>query len=374
MEPKQSWPPEPVNVQLSGRLPSRDYWFGKRVLVTGHTGFKGSWLVAWLRRLGADVSGASLPQGTKHSLFDSARISRLCKSHQLDVRDLSATINLLAALEPEIVIHLAAQPLVQRSYHDPLETFETNANGTLNLLEAVRRMRALPRVVLVVTTDKVYRNDGSGIPFTETDSLGGHDPYAASKAAAEIIVASYRASYFSALDIAVATARGGNVIGGGDYSEYRLVPDIYRAAVTGKRPLLRHPEAVRPWQHVLDCLTGYLIYIEELDCSSNMPASLNIGPDATSALTVREVAETIMKYMGMAADWDVSSDTAFVEASQLRLDVSAAKKLLGWRERLPGSIGLAWTAAWYANRWRNADALELISNDLDRFEVGEIRG
>ena len=250
------------NLELNGAARA-SFWCGRRVVVTGHTGFKGSWLTLWLRRLGALVTGVSLPPMTTPSLFAAARIDTLCKSRFLDIRDSSGLADLIRAAQPEVVFHMAAQPLVRASYRDPLTTFETNVMGTVHLLEAVRRL-GVTRVAVMVTTDKVYRDAESPVPHSEDDPLGGHDPYSASKAASEMIIESYRQSYLSAQAVAVASARAGNVIGGGDWSQDRLIPDAVRAWQGGKPLTVRRPAAVRPWQHVLGPIFGYLILAQRL--------------------------------------------------------------------------------------------------------------
>lgn len=359
--------PAPAAPLPAGRLPDPAFWHGRRVLLTGHTGFKGAWLAAWLARLGAVVTGLALAPETRPNLFDAAAIAELCRSHLADLRDRQAVATIVAEAAPEIVLHLAAQPLVRRSYREPVETFATNVIGTVHLLDALRGLAVAPRVVLAVTTDKVYLNDDSGRAFVETDRLGGHDPYAASKAAAEIVVASYRDAFLAARGARVATARGGNVIGGGDFSEDRIVPDIYRAAVNGEALLLRSPDAVRPWQHVLDCLCGYLVYVETLASVATPPLALNIGPDPSTPITVAEVAATIQAAMGLDAGWRRDVAETPREMLLLSLDPSLAHAALGWADRLPGRAALAWTADWYARFTRGEPARALIDAELARY-------
>ena len=251
------------NLDVSLRLPESDFWQGKRVLVTGHSGFKGAWLCLWLHRLGADVTGVSLPPATQPNLFTLAEVGAGMQSHWQDVREGEPLAAIFRTSQPEVVFHLAAQALVRPGYRDPLGTFSTNITGTLNVLEAARALAGV-RAIVAVTTDKVYRNTGNAAPFLESDPLGGHDPYSASKAAAEMLVASYRESFFRQRGVGLSAARAGNVIGGGDWSEDRLIPDAVRAWAAGGALPVRRPEATRPWQHVLEPLAGYLRLAEAL--------------------------------------------------------------------------------------------------------------
>lgn len=351
----------------TGRLPDPAFWAGRRVLLTGHTGFKGAWACAWLRRLGAEVTGLALPPETTPSLFDAAGVAGLCASHFVDLRDRTAVAAVVAAARPDIVLHLAAQPLVRRSYREPVETFATNVMGTVHLLDALAAFDPAPAVILVVTTDKVYLNDDSGRAFVETDRLGGHDPYAASKAATEIAVASWRDAFLAARGSVVATVRGGNVIGGGDFSEDRIVPDIYRAARRGEALLLRAPDATRPWQHVLDCLCGYLVYAETLARPGTPPLALNIGPDPAAPITVAEVAATVQAAMGLRGGWRRDTVAGPREMQLLSLDPGLAHATLGWADRLPGHAALAWTADWYARFARGEPASALVGAELARY-------
>lgn len=325
------------------------FWKGKRVLLTGHTGFKGAWAARWLSRLGAQVTGIALGPETEPNLFELANISRDIQSHIIDICEAERLAKAVTKADPQIIIHMAAQALVRRSYTQPLETLASNVMGTANLLQAARQLEEL-QTVLVITSDKVYDNHERNRPFEETDRLGGHDPYSASKAAAELVTASFRNSFFTGGKVRIATARGGNVIGGGDFSADRIVPDIWRAAQTGTPLILRYPEATRPWQHVLDCLNGYFLFIEKLtadDKGSALPDALNFGPDGTATFTVRALTETLQKVLGASQGWQQETGLIPREMTTLSLDTGKARQLLSWRDRLPGKMSLDWTARWY---------------------------
>ncbi len=332
-------------------LPSPGFWAGRRVLLTGHTGFKGAWLLAWLRDLGAVVHGYALPPETSPSLF--SLLDPLLDAGGLvsvldDLRDDGALRAAAAAADPEVVIHMAAQALVRRSYRAPLETFDANVMGTARLLEALRAAPRL-RAVLVVTSDKVYENPGTGAPLAERDPLGGHDPYSASKAATEIVTAAYARSFLEPRGVRVATARAGNVIGGGDWAEDRIVPDIWRAFRRQAAVELRYPEATRPWQHVLEPLGGYLAYAEALAGAAGdaLPRALNFGPRPGPALTVAEVVERFQAAYGAPLGWRRSPGEHPKEAPLLSVDPGLAGRALGWRPRLDAEATVAWTAEWY---------------------------
>ncbi len=322
------------------------FWRGKRVLLTGHTGFKGSWCALWLARMGAEVTGFSLAPERRPNLFEGAEVERDIRSCIGDIRERAQLDEVIAGSRPQIVLHMAARAIVRQALREPVETISTNVLGTTYLLEALRHAPGL-ECVLVVTTDKVYANDNSGVRFREDFPLGGDDPYAASKAATELVVNAYAQSYFADLGIPVATARGGNVIGGGDYAEDRLVPDIVHA-IASKRPVvLRYPDATRPWQHVLDCLAGYLVYIQALDGNPEIPGALNIGPANASPVTVREIAETLLESLGATHGWELQPGPIPAEAQALQLDTALARRVLGWRDRYPDRATLDLTASWY---------------------------
>ncbi len=324
-------------------------WNGMRILLTGHTGFKGAWAARWLARAGAEVTGLALPPEPGPNLANILGLEHLAASHYVDLRDTAAIAPVIRRAQPDLVLHLAAQPLVRRSYQDPLGTFASNVMGTANLLDALR-CHHMPRAVIVVTSDKVYENDASGRPYQENDRLGGHDPYSASKAATEIVVASYRRSYFAAAGVPLVTARGGNVVGGGDFGEDRLIPDIVRAISERKPVTLRNPGATRPWQHVLDCLAGYFAYGEAaLSGMATLPEALNFGPqEGGLGLSVQTVAESLYSAMGISPDI-VTKDTGNLhEMASLSINSDAAQRTLGWHPKLNAEATIRKTAAWYA--------------------------
>ena len=345
------------------------FWRDRRVLVTGHTGFKGAWLCLWLERLGARVTAFALPPQTRPSLYALASPWTAQSHADVDVRDSAAVAEAVRSAAPEVVFHLAAQSLVRPSYRDPVETYATNLMGTVHLLDAVRRVAGV-RAIVAVTTDKVYENEGAGRPFCEDDRLGGGDPYSNSKACCELAVEALRDAFFrEAGAAAVATVRAGNVIGGGDWADERLVPDVVRAAEEGQPVLLRYPHAVRPWQHVLEPLRGYLTLAERLtEAPGGAPEALNFGPDPGSFLTVAEVAEAMGKALGMTAPWRQAPGDHPKEAATLTLDSALARRSLGWRPLLSAVDTNAWTADWY-RRWRDgADARRLCLEQIARYE------
>ena len=330
------------------------FWRGRRVFLTGHTGFKGSWLSLILSRLGAQVSGYALPPVTDPALWHLIQPVTGLASVLGDINHPAPLAAAMAAAEPEIILHLAAQPLVRPSYAKPVATFATNVMGTVNVLEAARHARHL-KAILVVTTDKVYRNDGQGHPFGENNPLGGHDPYSASKAACEIAVESWRKSFFQPRGIALATARAGNVIGGGDFAADRVIPDIFRSFQRGEPVILRYPGSTRPWQHVLDCLNGYLLYAERLCAGGEVPFAFNFGPDG-APVAVAELVETMQAALGAGQGWTTQPDANNLkEAALLALDTTAARAALDWRDQLDTSQAIAQTARWYAAFARGAD-------------------
>ncbi len=336
-------------------------WRGRRVFLTGHTGFKGGWLALWLARKGAQVRGYALAPATEPNLFTVADVGSVLEDVRGDLLDRPRLEASLREFAPEVVFHLAAQPLVRRSYADPLGTYATNVMGTAHVLEAVRKTPSV-RAVVCITTDKCYENREWVWPYRETDPLGGHDPYSSSKACAEIVCAAYRSSFFS-VDrpgehrVAVATARAGNVIGGGDWSEDRLIPDLIRGFESGKSVRIRRPGAIRPWQHVLEPLHGYMLLAERLLTGPQEFASaFNFGPGDEDAWAVERIADYLAAAWGEGAGWIRDTDTGVHEAGTLRLDASRARTELGWRPRLDIEDALDWTLRWYRT-WHEAGAV-----------------
>jgi CDP-glucose 4,6-dehydratase len=350
------------SVGVTAPLPSPDFWRGRRVLLTGHTGFKGAWTALWLKRLGARTTGIALPPITEPSLYALAGVAQDLDSHIGDLRAPEAVVEAVEAADPEIVLHYAAQPLVRRAIADPVETIAVNALGLAHLLQALRDHPALERI-LVVTSDKVYDNREAGVAFAEDDPLGGKDPYSASKAAAEIIARSFAQTYFAPRGVALVTARGGNVIGGGDYAEDRIVPDIMRAWSKGARPRLRMPAATRPWQHVLDCVAGYLVYAER--ARADVPRALNFGPDSADPVTVAELTRAMLEALGARPEFDVDPNPGPAEMNALAVDASRARATLGWRNRLSSAAAVRWTAEW-SRRVRLGESARAVT--LDQIE------
>ncbi len=322
-----------------------DCYRSRRVLVTGHTGFKGSWLSLWLSQLGAEVTGLALPPATDPNHWDLLNLN--LPEQRLDIRDSSAVLRTVTDAAPEIVFHLAAQPLVRRSYHDPLETWSTNVLGTANVLEACRQVPGV-RAIVVVTTDKCYQNQEWPWGYRETDRLGGHDPYSASKAATEMLAASYRSAFFHTPEAPLmATARAGNVIGGGDWSEDRLIPDMVRAIAARDALEIRSPQATRPWQHVLESLSAYLSLGQQLlEGQREFADAFNFGPDPEGNRSVAEVLTGLHSHWN-ELNWHATTQAQPHEANLLYLDNSKAKIELGWRPVWGLDQTLAATAAWY---------------------------
>lgn len=347
--------------------PDGRFWRDKNVLLTGHTGFKGSWLALWLARLGARVIGVALPPPTDPSLFVLARLDQALDSRLGDIRSREPLMALVRDVRPDIVFHLAAQPLVRAGYRQPVETFTTNVVGTLNVLEALRETEPV-RVAVMATTDKVYRDLEPPRAYGEDDPLGGDDPYSASKAAAEILIHSYRNAFLARRGIAVASARAGNVIGGGDWSEDRLIPDAMRAWQAGKTLHVRRPQAIRPWQHVLDPLFCYLRLAEMLWEKPDLAGGFNFGPDPQEATSVRKVVELARQAFpqGQVLYQDVSDGPE--EAAALSLDVSKARALLGVSRRWTLERAVDLTMRWYREQAEARDARRLCEADILAYE------
>jgi CDP-glucose 4,6-dehydratase len=346
-----------------------NFWRGRRVLVTGHTGFKGSWLSVWLDMLGSQVFGYALDPPTQPSLYEQAGVAERMQSTIGDIRDLPAFAAAIEEARPEIVVHMAAQSLVLRSYENAIETYSTNVLGTVHVLEALRRLD-FPCVVVNVTTDKCYENKRWPWAYRENDELGGRDPYSNSKACAELVARAYRESFFP-LDgpesprVSIASARAGNVIGGGDWTPHQLVPDTIAALGAGEQVVLRHPEAVRPWQHVLDCLRGYLTLAENVHGDgARFSGGWNFGPPESDCRPVAELVEMLARSWGVSDAWVRDTAHHAPEEAQLRLDPSKAAQLLGWRTALPLPLAVEWVADWYQDLSRGADAAELCRSQI----------
>jgi len=348
----------------------KDFYRNKKVLVTGHTGFKGSWLTIWLKQLSAEVIGLSLDPKTDIDLFLLAGLSDKIKDYRQDIRELEKVERILGKEQPEIVFHLAAQALVLPGYKNPVSTFETNIMGTVNILEACRQTPSVKQIV-IVTTDKVYENKESLTGYKETDPLGGHDPYSASKAATEIVTQSYRLSFTQSpnhpITQSISTARAGNVIGGGDWSDYRLVPDCIRSLEAGKEILIRNPESVRPWQHVLEPLAGYLLLaIKMSEDPLVFSGPLNFGPAEEDFARVSEVAGLLISLWG-SGRWVKATDTGKPhETGLLRLNSNKARELLGWRPVLDFREAIRWTTDWY-KAYKETDVYSLCAQQIERF-------
>lgn len=350
-----------------------DFWCGKRVLVTGHTGFKGSWLCLWLQRCGASVCGYSLNPPTQPNLFDAAQVANGMISVTGDVRNLEQIKEVISRHKPDIVIHMAAQSLVRYSYSHPIETYSTNVMGTVNILEAVRQA-VCARVVIIITSDKCYENKEWIWGYRENEPMGGYDPYSSSKGCAELITSAYRRSYFEqkvATDngTAISSVRAGNVIGGGDWGKDRLVPDIMAAFMRGEAVVIRNPDAIRPWQHVMDPLNGYLCLAERLWTDSKYAEAWNFGPQGQEVKPVHWIVERLAKLWGSGAEWRMESDRPSPhESTVLKLDSSKARTLLGWRSRLDIFSALEWVVEWYKNYHEDHSMRELTEAQIDRYE------
>ncbi|MGB8275128.1 MAG: CDP-glucose 4,6-dehydratase [Alphaproteobacteria bacterium] len=349
---------------------NRDFWKGRRVFLTGHTGFMGGWLAAWLARLGARVTGYALKPPTDPSFFEAFGVAKLVDSKIADVRDLPALAAALRAAKAEIVMHLAAQPLVRQGYAEPVETFSTNVMGTVHLLEA---MRACPSVAaaVIVTSDKVYDNREQPRGYREHDVLGGREPYGASKACTEIVVRAYRDSFFDGGTgrIGIATARAGNVIGGGDWAKDRIVPDAVRAFSEHRPLLIRNPHATRPWQHVLEPLRGYLMLAERLMAEpARWSGGWNFGPAPSDARPVSWIADEIAAIWGEGACWHPVNGTSVYEAKLLSIDIAKAESELGWHPAWPVERAAAATVDWYKGHLRRGDAGRLTHSQIEAYE------
>ncbi|WP_250500030.1 CDP-glucose 4,6-dehydratase [Caballeronia sp. GAWG1-5s-s] len=352
----------------------QSFWRGKRVFVTGHTGFKGSWLCLWLQQMGATVMGYALPSPTKPAMFEAARVAEGMTSIIGDVRDLDHLSRSLAEHEPEIVLHLAAQPLVRLSYRQPVETYSTNVMGTVHLLEAVRRAPSV-RAVVNVTSDKCYENREWVWGYRETEPMGGFDPYSNSKGCAELVTDAFRNSYFhpekfAQHRVALASGRAGNVIGGGDWAEDRLIPDMMRAINASVPVEIRNPHAIRPWQHVLEPLSGYLLLAQRLhEEGAKFCGGWNFGPHDTDTQAVQWIVEHLVAQWGDGAAWRRDPSQQPHEATYLKLDCSKAKSLLGWSPRLTLSQAIDFVVDWHKAYRKDADMRALSLSQIETYQA-----
>lgn len=351
----------------------RNYiWQGKRVLITGHTGFKGGWLCLWLKQLGAEIHGLSLNPPTEPNLFTVAQIhTSLSSDHRTDISDYTKLHTLMQTIKPEVVFHLAAQPLVQYAYDFPIETYATNVMGTVHVLEAIRRCPSV-RAAVIVTTDKCYENHNDGKTYYETDRLGGSDPYSNSKACAELLTSAYRTSYFNAQStVRIASARAGNVIGGGDWAPNRLIPDCIRAHQSNHAITLRYPYAIRPWQHVLESINGYVLLAEHLLLESGFQYAdaWNFGPELGDMQSVGKVAEKISNLLSIPIK--LQQNNSRYEASLLRIDSSKAKARLHWYPRWNLDQSIEETAAWYRHWLDKKDMLQFSCSQIERYKQNQ---
>ncbi len=350
----------------------REFWNGKRVFITGHTGFKGSWLSLWLQSLGAEIAGFALQPPTNPSLFELAHVAEGMTSVEGDLRDLAALQQAMTEFQPEIVFHLAAQPLVRRSYQAPVETYSTNVLGTVHLLEAVRQTASV-KAVVDITSDKCYENREWVWGYRESDRLGGYDPYSSSKACAELVAASYRNSFFNPAQyaehgVALATVRAGNVIGGGDWAADRLIPDILQAMMRRESVLIRSPHATRPWQHVLEPLHGYLMLAERLySDGAAYGEGWNFGPDDINVKPVSWIADALYEQWGDGLNWQQDGPPKAHENTYLKLDCTKARAILGWMPKLDIKTTLHWIVDWTKAYQHESDMRQYTEAQIERF-------
>lgn len=351
-----------------------NFWKNKKVLITGHTGFKGSWLCLWLNSLGTDITGYALEPPTDPSLFKLCRINEIVNSVISDIRDFSALQSAIQLAAPEIIIHMAAQPLVRESYLNPTETYMTNVMGTVNLLNSIRNCNSV-RVVINVTTDKCYENKEWFWGYRETEPLGGYDPYSSSKACSEIVTSAFRNSFFNIKDydthrVAVASARAGNVIGGGDWADDRLIPDCIRSLLENKEIHIRNPNATRPWQHVLDPLSGYMILAKKLyNFGPDYSEAWNFGPNDDDARSVEWVVKKLCSKWGNKASYVVDNGTHPHEANYLKLDISKVKSRLSWAPTWDINTAIEKTIEWSKAYLKNEDLRECCLKQINEFTV-----
>ena len=348
---------------------NENFWKNKKILITGHTGFKGSWLTVWLKKLGSDIIGFSKSVPTTPSLYEILNIENDITSVIGDIQDYELVKETINKYEPEIVFHMAAQSLVIKSYSDPIETFSTNVMGTVNLLYAIKETKK-PNVVVNVTSDKCYQNNESLKGYSEDDPMGGHDPYSSSKGCAELITKSFRNSFFNSDDgkqIALASVRAGNVIGGGDWAENRLIPDIIRAIKNKESVKIRNPNALRPWQHVLDPLNGYMILAEKLwEEQNKYSEGWNFGPDKNEIKSVSWIIEKFNEFWKNKIDWTIDKNELH-EANNLILNCQKAKTKLGWNPKVDMETTIKWTIEWYERYFDKEDMKKITEEQIEKF-------
>jgi CDP-glucose 4,6-dehydratase len=355
-------------------MPNRSFWKSRHVFLTGHTGFKGSWLSLWLDALGANVTGYALGPPTQPSLFEQAEVAGTLRSIIADIRDFPRLKSAIAECRPDVVIHMAAQSVVRRAYEDPIETYSSNVMGTVHLLEALRQL-GQPCVVVNITSDKCYENSEWVWGYRENDPMGGHDPYSNSKACAELVTSAFRDSYFQpensgGFRVAVASARAGNVIGGGDWTSDQLIPDLIRAFLAGQPCLIRSPFAIRPWQFVLEPLRGYLMLAERLaEDAGQFASAWNFGPAEADAKPVSWIADELARLWGNRASWSEDAGMHPREARFLKLDTSKARACLDWHPVLPLNLVLGWIVEWYRAFQVGGDLGRLTRTQIERYEA-----
>ena len=342
----------------------KNFWSGKKVFITGHTGFKGSWLSLWLLKLGAELKGYSLKPNTSPSIYKALKLNEVIESEINDIRNFDELKKSISSFKPDILFHMAAQPLVRDSYKDPLYTFETNTIGTANVLEACKFSTNL-KTIIIVTTDKCYENDERSSAYVETDSMGGKDPYSASKGCAELITSSYKHSFLKDLKKGISSVRAGNVIGGGDWSKDRLIPDILRSFEEGKKLSIRNPDAIRPWQYVLEPLNGYLMLAQNLHKDFvNFSSPFNFGPEVQDSKSVRWIVEKMSNYWPKA-EWEINENNTLAEAKLLTLNADKAKNLLNWSPKVNIEKSLHHIFKWHMT-------FKTDHNNISEFSLKEI--
>jgi len=355
-------------------VPSRSFWKGRNVFVTGHTGFKGSWLSLWLDTLGAKVSGYALDAPTQPNLFEQAEVGRAVRSIRADIRDFPRLKSALAESRPDVIIHMAAQSVVRRGYEDPIETYSSNVMGTVNLLEAVRQL-GQPCVLVNVTSDKCYANREWVWGYRENEPVGGRDPYSSSKGCAELVTTAYRESFFAPESfeghgVAIASARAGNAIGGGDWTSGQLIPDLMKAFLAGEPCLIRSPSAIRPWQFVLEPLRGYLVLVERLaEDAGRFGSAWNFGPAEADVKPVSWVADEVARSWGQRASWSKDGGTHPPEAQYLKLDSSKARASLEWYPVLSLNESIDWIVKWYRAYEAGDDLRRVTRGQIERYDA-----